>query len=99
MDLYYLNKPNYQMNKDTIIDYIEDSGHEDVIIFENPDYANAFLGVSDEGRAVYSYYKMIDCLMAEEDMTDEEAIEFIEFNTMRAIPCMGTKPPIVLTEM
>lgn len=29
-------------------------------------------------------------------MTDEEAIEWIDYNTIRAIPYMGEKAPIVM---
>lgn len=69
--------------------------YEDTPIFLNPDYADAFLGPSQDGRAVYDYETMIKCLI-EEGMTREEAIEFIDYNTFRVIPYMGDKYPIIL---
>ena len=79
---------------DVIEKYAEENGLEDMIIFENPDYTEAFIGHLDDGRAVYDYYKMVECLMKEDGMSEEDAMDFISFNTLRAIPYMGEKAPI-----
>ena len=68
----------------------------EIIVFENPDYADAFIGISDDYRAVYDYDKMAECLQKEDDMSYEDAVEFIDYNTMRALPYMGEKAPIVM---
>ena len=73
-----------------------DAGCEDAIYFTNYSYEDALVGVSEDGRAIYDYYKMVDWLMKEEGWTDIEAIEWIETNTLRAIPYMGNKAPIVM---
>lgn len=69
--------------------------YEDVTIFSNPDYASAFIGISEDNRAVYDYDKMVEFLMNKDGMTDIEAIEFIEFNTIRALPYFENSPIIV----
>lgn len=67
---------------------------EETIIFSNPDYKNALIGVSHDNRAVYDYDKMVACLMTEDGMTEEEAEEFIDYNT---IGVLGIKDsPIVV---
>lgn len=71
-------------------------GLEDAIVFENPDYEDAIIGTSHDDRVVYSFNKMVECLVKEDGMTEEEAIEFIEYNTLRAIPYFGPNAPIVL---
>lgn len=71
-------------------------GHEDAIVFQSPDYAAAFIGASNDGRAVYSYSGMVACLMANDGMTAEEAAEFIDYNTIRALDYMGPQAPIIL---
>jgi hypothetical protein len=77
---------------------IEDWGGEDVVIFENPSYDEAFLGVSDDNRAVYSYDRMVECLVKEDGMDYEEAADFVSYNSIRA--CQYTEgAPIVLYEM
>ena len=73
-----------------------DAGFEDVLYFVNYSYDDALIGVSEDGRAIYDYYKMVDWLMEEEGWSDIEALEWIECNTLRAIPYMGDKAPIVM---
>ena len=81
--------------EDDVKNLIEDYGYEDIIIFSNPDYASAFVGISEDIRAVYDYDKMIKFLMNEHDMSDIEAVEFIEFNTIRALPYFENAPIII----
>lgn len=73
-----------------------DLGYEEAIIFKNPDYDAAIVGISSDNRVVYDYDKMITCLMFEDDMTLEEAMDFIDYNTMRALPYAGEDGPIVI---
>lgn len=80
----------------TIEDYAEDNELEDMIIFENPDFRDAFIGHTTEGRAVYDYHLMVQSLMKEDGMTEEEAVGFIDNSTLRVIPSMGEKAPIVI---
>ena len=74
----------------------EQGGHKDALVFENPSYDDAFIGISDTGRAIYDYDLMVECLVAEDGMSAEEAIEFIDFNTIRSLPYFGDMAPIVL---
>lgn len=64
-----------------------------------PDYASAFVGISEDGRAIYSYALMIESLMKEDDMNSNEAVEFIEFNTISSLPSLGEKAPIIMYEI
>ena len=71
----------------------------EVLVFENPDYADAFVGISDDYRAIYDYKKMVECLELQDKMSYEEAAEFIGYNTMRALPYMGADAPIIILPM
>ena len=62
------------------------AGYEDVVVFENFSYDDALIGVSEDGRAVYDFEKMVDWLVRTENFSCEEAVEWIEFNTIRALP-------------
>lgn len=75
---------------------IIDAGYEDVIILSNYSYDDALIGISEDGRAIYDYYKMVEWLMREENFTEEEAIDWIDFNTIRALPYMGAYAPIIM---
>lgn len=73
-----------------------DAGFEDVLYFVNYSYDDALIGVSEDGRAIYDYYKMVNWLMEEEGWSDIDAIEWIEYNTLRALPYMGERAPIIM---
>ena len=74
-------------------------GYEDVPVFVNPDYLSALIGVSTDNQAVYDYEKMIDFLVEKENMTPEEAEDFICYNTLRTIPYMGENHPVVIRNL
>ena len=66
------------------------------IVFDNHAYDNSIIGTTFDGRAIYDFNKMVQELMNDEGWTEEEAIEWIEFNTIRAIPYGGEKRPMVV---
>lgn len=79
-------------NKDTLMD----QGFENFIIFENPDYDSAIIGITEDNQVVYDYEKMIEHLMQEDDMDYEEAADFISYNTIRSLPYAGEGAPIIM---
>lgn len=62
-------------------DIIIDAGFEDVIIFSDPSYDTALIGVTIDNEAVYDYEKMVEYLVDFENMTYEEAADFISYNS------------------
>ena len=75
---------------------ILDNGWEDIVILKDFSYDSALIGISDDGRAVYDFNLMVEWLMFTEDFDEIEAIEWIEVNTLRALPYMGDKSPIIM---
>ena len=80
----------------TAAERLADHGYEDVVIFENYSYDDALIGVTDDNRAVYDFDKMVAWLVETEGMAEEEAIEWIEYNTIRALPYAGPNAPIIM---
>lgn len=78
------------------IDKLLDCGCEDAPIFVNPDYEDAIIGITHNGRVVYDYDKMVEYLMNKEGWSDIEAIDWIEYNVIRSIPYMGSDAPIIM---
>jgi hypothetical protein len=76
-------------------DKLEEWGFEDVVIFENPSYDEALIGVTTDNRAVYDYERMVKWLIRHNCCTRCEAIEWIEYNTLRAIPYYDDAPIIM----
>ena len=75
-----------------------DMGYEDSIVFENPDYEQAIVGVSIDGNVVYDYNLMAEELI-KEGMTFEEAVEFIDYNVVRSLPYAGENAPIIMISL
>ena len=73
-----------------------DAGYEGIKYLTNYSYDDALIGVSEDGRAIYDFEKMVEWLMDEEGWSDNEAVEWIEYNTIRALPYFGEGAPIIM---
>ena len=76
-------------------EYLEAQGHEETVFFENPSFVKAITGITDSEQLIYDYNLMILAAMEEENWSEEEAIEWIDYNTIRSIPYIGQYHPIV----
>lgn len=81
---------------DNVRECLCDLGYEDAVVFDNPDFDPAIIGYTEEGRVVYDYWKMVAHLMETDGMSEMDAVEFIDYNTMRALPYAGKMAPIVM---
>lgn len=72
---------------------------DDIVVFGNPSFDNSIIGIAFDNRVIYPYEKMIMELV-EDDLIDPlDAEEFIQYNTLRTIPYMGDKAPIIEFEI
>ena len=72
------------------------NGYEGIVYLVNESYDNALIGVSECGRAIYDFELMVKYLMNKYNWSEIESIEFIEYNTIRALPYMGEGTPIIM---
>lgn len=68
-------------------------------LFEPEYYDDGIVGVTDEGNVVYSYEKLAGALMEHDGMTHEEAVEWLDYNTVRTVPFMGKFKPIIIYDI
>ena len=68
---------------------------EDYIMFSNPSYETAFVGVSDDNRLIYDYELMVEYLVFQDGMTSEEAMDFIDYNSVRSLGYVENSPIIM----
>lgn len=87
----YMDKDNINAEKRLL-----DNGYENIKYLVDYSYDSALIGVSEDNRAVYDFNKMIEYLIEKEGWTAEEAIEWIEVNTLRALSYMGDGVPIIM---
>lgn len=74
---------------------IETLQEEKTILYRNPDFSTAIIGISDDYHIVYDYNKMVEHLMTYEGFTEEESVEWIDYNTLR-VYTSGCKMPIIM---
>ena len=79
----------------TANDRLYEAGYEGVVIFSNPSYDDALIGVTEDNRAVYDFDKMVEYLVETDGMTNIEAVEWIEYNAIRALPYTENAPIIM----
>ena len=88
-----ISHPNNIMNaEERLLEY----GYEGIKYLTNYSYDTALIGVSEDNRAIYDYDKMVEWLMKEEGWSDIEAVEWIDYNTIRALSYMGEGAPIIM---
>lgn len=84
------------MYNNKIRDFIAEE-HPEAYVFNLPSFDNAILGITDDGRVIYSYDLMIDELSKDIHITPQEAQEFIDYNTLRSMEYINLiHRPIIL---
>lgn len=73
-----------------------ENGCQGTVILSDFSYDDALIGVTDDNRAVYDFEKMVRWLVEKEEFTETDAIEWIEYNTLRALPYAGSRGPIIM---
>ena len=93
------------MNNDELKELIEELvGYDEeelnqIIVLEGDEFADGAIGLTDDNHIIYDYEKLVESLSKQEDMTEEDAIDWLEFNTIPSIPYMSSygKEPIIMT--
>jgi len=88
-------------NVEELKELLNELEYKYTVVFENPSYLNAIIGITDEGALCYSYEKMVECIMEEDKIGYEDAMEFIDYNTIRALPyasSMGIRPIVIYND-
>ena len=80
---------------------MENNGYidEEIMIIDDDAYCESLIGVSSDMRAVYDRCIMIDEFAKHHECREDEAMEFIDFNVLRALPYYGNKAPIVFDRL
>ena len=79
-----------------INEYVRSELDDGAIVFDNPSFDNSIIGITTDGKAVYDYDKMVEELMKDEDCSEQEAIDWIDYNTIRVIPYAGEMAPVIM---
>ncbi len=72
---------------------------ENALRFDNQSFDNSIIAVDYYGRLIYDYDLMVEELMKNDNISGEEAIDFIGYNTLRSLDYQSDiMKPIVIME-
>lgn len=87
--------------KEMISDYVlgDEEVLDSIIILEGNEFADGAIGITNDYHVVYSYERLVDSL-AKTYGTEEDAIDWLDYNTMRSLPYMASmgNEPIIIHE-
>jgi hypothetical protein len=91
---------NTQTDYEYILDQVAEINPDAIVLEPRSTFNRAIIGSDPDGRLVYSANKIIRAFTDEDDMTEEEAVEYFEFNTLGTIQPMdnSNKPLFVYDE-
>ena len=88
--------------KEKLKEYVLDEEILDkIVVLEGDEYADGAIGITEDNRVAYSYSKLVESL-ARVYGTEEDAIEWLDFNTLRSIPYIesqGLLAPVIVYEI
>lgn len=67
---------------------------DDTVLLD-PEYLDAAIVAVRDHRVIYDYDLLVEAYKDNEDWLYLDAVEWVEYNTMRALPYMGKLGPIV----
>ena len=85
------------MDKDKIEELLSNADPKALRLEPSTTFDRAILGLTSDGRIVYSESKIILALQDVDGMEYEEALEFYEYNTSRGVAYAGKKAPVIIT--
>lgn len=86
--------------KDMIADLVfDDEELNQIIVLEGDEFADGAVGLTDDNRLVYSYERLVESL-AKVYGSEEDAVEWLEYNTIRSLPYMSSygNIPLIIHE-
>lgn len=69
-----------------------------IIVLEGDEFADGAVGLTISNHLVYDYNKLVGSLMKHNEWTELEAVEWLDYNTIRSLPYMasvGNEPIII----
>lgn len=80
---------------EAVAKFLEENGFSDTELFANPDFASAVIAVTTDGVVVYDIERMITSYAENGFDTEEDAWEFIYYNTLGSLGNDPHKPMVV----
>ena len=70
-------------SEEEAFEWLEDNGYSEKPCWR--EFAKALVGITTDDRLVYSYERIVECLMETDNMSDEDAIDYVDYNVVGAL--------------
>lgn len=94
-----MTKRQMDARRKALDEFLSEMYGDDVVHLDGPEFDGGIVGVTTDGRLVYSYEKLVGSLTEANRWSQEDAIDWIEFNTIRSLPYIGERAPIVMNDL
>lgn len=94
-----MTKRQMDARRKALDEFLSEMYGDDVVHFDGPEFDGGIVGVTTDGRLVYSYEKLVESLAEANGWSREDAIDWVEFNTIRSLPYIGKRAPIVMNDL
>ena len=87
--------------KEIIREQVGEDEADNIIVLEGDEFADGCIGISEDNRLVYSFEKLVESLSKQEGITETDAIEWLEYHTIRSLPYMASygNVPIIMHDL
>lgn len=72
---------------------------DEAVILDDPSFDQSIVGYTADGRLVYSFDKMVIEWARENNSSVDEAFDFVNYDTCRALSYMGDRAPILILSL
>lgn len=69
------------------------------VFMDNSSYDNSIIGTTLDGGIIYSLERMVEEYMVDNECSEEDALDWIHYNTIRAIPYAPDPKPMIVSEV
>lgn len=82
---------------------LENNGYDlddcDILLIDDEAYKDALVGVTSDMRAVYDEDIMVQEFAKYNNCSEEDALDFIEYNVIRSLPYYYDRAPIIFNRL
>ena len=93
-EVYYMKNKTNQDIKNALAEQFDEEILDTIVLIDTEAYARAVIGITEDYRLIYDYDSMVEGLMEMNKLSEQDAIDHIEYNTIRSLPYIENAPII-----
>lgn len=95
---YSPNREHLEERRERIKRFFVEEVSPHAVLLDGPEFDDGIIGHYN-GRVVYSKRRIVNSLKHHNRWSEVDAVDWVEFNTIRSLPYMGDHAPIVVNDI